>query len=244
MTDQHTQKNLALWDEVQGTDPRYTKEYSGTGGFSGTAINATYLVRRATETFGPIGIGWGYEILEERYDSGGPLTVTEDGHEIRAMVHTIKLRLWYKNGPDLGEVVHFGHTPYVYSNKYGIQTDMEAPKKSLTDAIKKSLSMIGFAADVFMGEFDDIHYVEHARQQHDLERAEDKIETKERQAREYKEWLARNLDQIQNAVNMTMLEEVYKSAMRKVKLRNDADAMKDLTHAKEKRKAALEKGGA
>ncbi|MFK8333452.1 hypothetical protein M2D63_026040, partial [Pseudomonas sp. BJa5] len=39
-------------------------------------------------------------------------------------------------------------------------TDGEAPKKSLTDAINNSLSMLGFRADVFLGIFDDRDYVQ------------------------------------------------------------------------------------
>jgi len=233
--------NLALWDEVQKTDPRYTKEYSGAGGFSGTSINATYLVRLATEQFGPIGIGWGYDIEEERFDSGGLLEVTEEGHEIRAMVHTLKLKLWYKNGPDRGEVTHFGHTPYVYRNKYGIQTEQEASKKSLTDALKKCLSMLGFAADVFMGEFDDIHYLESLKEESEIARAEDQIAEREKKAKEYREWLEKNVSMVEQAVNLTMLEEVFKSAVRKVKLRNDNNALLRLTRAKDTRKAELER---
>ena len=64
--------NTSIWERVQSTDPKFTKNYKGAGGFSGTAINATYLVKKATEQFGPLGSGWGYEIVEERFDAGGP----------------------------------------------------------------------------------------------------------------------------------------------------------------------------
>ncbi|MDD1149777.1 hypothetical protein M5G25_15895 [Pseudomonas sp. TNT2022 ID357] len=65
--------NLALWEEVEKTDPKFTKEYTGPGGFTGTAVNAQYLAKRATEKFGPCGTGWGYDVIEERFDIGGPL---------------------------------------------------------------------------------------------------------------------------------------------------------------------------
>ena len=38
-------------------------------------------------------------------------------------------------------------------------TDEDAPKKSVTDALVKALSMIGFAGDIFMGRYDDSKYV-------------------------------------------------------------------------------------
>ena len=43
-----------------------------------------------------------------------------------------------------GEVTHFGQTTFVGANKHGLFTDEEAPKKSLTDATNKALSMLGF----------------------------------------------------------------------------------------------------
>jgi hypothetical protein len=39
-------------------------------------------------------------------------------------------------------------------------TDEDAPKKSVTDALTKALSMIGFAGDIFSGRWDDNRYVE------------------------------------------------------------------------------------
>lgn len=65
--------HLKLWEQVEKTDPQYTKPFSRGGGFRGTATNATYLARRATETFGPMGIGWGLEILDESLMEGAPL---------------------------------------------------------------------------------------------------------------------------------------------------------------------------
>ena len=51
--------NMAIWEAVSVTDPSHTKKVNQRGGF--TAISAHYQVMRATEQFGPVGIGWGYE---------------------------------------------------------------------------------------------------------------------------------------------------------------------------------------
>ncbi|MBO8274776.1 hypothetical protein, partial [Proteus mirabilis] len=64
--------NLSIWKQVQRTDPRFTKPLEGVG-FTGTSINSTYMFMRATEIFGPIGEGWGYEVLEEKFIDGKPL---------------------------------------------------------------------------------------------------------------------------------------------------------------------------
>lgn len=156
--------NLNLWDRVQTTDPKYTKTFTRAGGFSGTAINAVYQAKRATDVFGPMGIGWGIEIVNEELLQGAPLLHNDAvvGHEL---IHKVQIKLWYILDGNRGEVTHFGQTTFVGKNKYGFYTDEEAPKKSLTDAMLKALSLLGFSADVHLGLFDDNKYV------NDLKRA-------------------------------------------------------------------------
>lgn len=159
--------NISLWEAVCTTDPRYTKEFSRSGGFKGTAINPTYQIMKATEAFGPVGMGWGWRIEKEDYVPGAEGEVN----------HVVRLTLWYRITPKfveamqeaepfLGqvcEVTHFGQTIYVGKNKYGQFTDEEAPKKSLTDAISKALSCLGFSADIHLGLFDSNKYVNDRR---------------------------------------------------------------------------------
>lgn len=151
-------RNLALWNSVAKTDPQYVKPFRRGGGFSGSAINGTYQVRRATEMFGPIGSGWGYTIKDERYVEGAP--IARDGvvvgHEI---VHVATIQLWYTLDGEKYYIEHKGQTMFVGQNKNGIYTDEEAPKKSLTDGLCKCLTMLGFSADVYLGAFDDNKYV-------------------------------------------------------------------------------------
>lgn len=151
---------LAIWTQVEQTNPAFTKDFNRGGGFKGTAINATYLIRRATELFGPCGLGWGYTVLTSKFITGAPL----DDRGTLEQIHCIHLRLWYLHGERRGEVEHFGQTVFVGRNKNGLFTDEEAPKKSLTDALTKCLSMLGFAADVHGGRYDDNKYVADLRQ--------------------------------------------------------------------------------
>ena len=155
-----SENNLALWQRVEKTDPQYTKPFSRGGGFRGTAVNGTYLARKATEVFGPIGIGWGLEILDEELMQGAPL-----GDGAFELVHKVRVKLWYVLDGQRGEVVQFGQTTFVGRNKNGLYTDEEAPKKSLTDAMSKCLSLLGFSADVHLGRFDDNKYVNDLRQE-------------------------------------------------------------------------------
>lgn len=70
-----------------------------------------------------------------------------------------RIRLWYETENHDGSAISYGATPYMYKTKHGIKCDGEAQKKSLTDAIKKALSMLGFSADVWLGMYDRPEYV-------------------------------------------------------------------------------------
>lgn len=147
MTDSNN--NLRIWKAVEQTDPHFTKQFNRGGGFKGTATNATYLFKKATATFGPLGIGWGWNVIDEKYQPG----------QDKDVIHVVRIKLWYELDGKRGEIEHFGQTTFVGKNRNGYFTDEEAPKKSLTDAISKSLSGLGFAADIHLGLYDDNRYV-------------------------------------------------------------------------------------
>jgi hypothetical protein len=151
--------NLSLWESVQATDPNYTKAFNRSGGFRGTAINHTYQQKRATQAFGPKGIGWGSKVIDERYAEGAPIVHPQHGVIGREVIHVVRIELWYDLAAERGSVEAFGQTTFVGSNKHGTYTDEEAPKKSLTDAESKALASLGFSADVHLGLFDDSKYV-------------------------------------------------------------------------------------
>jgi hypothetical protein len=151
--------NLALWRRVESTDPNYTRPMTG-GSFGGTAVNPVYMIRKATELFGPIGINWGYDIVEENFIETQPYGVKENGEkEGNCVVHILRLRFWYKLNGEVGRFEQFGQTPFIGQNHLGVFTDGDVKKKSLTDALTKCLSYIGIASDVHMGRFDDTSYV-------------------------------------------------------------------------------------
>ncbi|WP_051346256.1 hypothetical protein [Bradyrhizobium sp. th.b2] len=141
--------NLKIWNAVEATDPKYTKQFNRGGGFKGTATNATYLAKKATQQFGPLGLGWGWNVIDEKYQPGNDQNV----------IHVLRIKLWYMLDGKKGEIEHYGQTQFIGKNKNGWYTDEEAPKKSLTDAISKALSGLGFAADIHLGMYDDNRYV-------------------------------------------------------------------------------------
>jgi hypothetical protein len=75
-------------------------------------------------------------------------------------MHIALVRVWYKWNGERGEVQHVGGTPFSGVRSSGKTfIDEDAPKKSVTDALVKALSMIGFAGDIFMGRYDDSKYI-------------------------------------------------------------------------------------
>jgi len=159
--------NDYIWRAVEVTDFSATKKFARGGGFKGTAINPIYLAKRATQMFGPIGHGWGIEVKEERYIEGAPHMSGDGTVLFRDMIHVVLARFWYRYEEDTCEFQQYGQTVFVGKNKNGAFTDEEAPKKSLTDAMSKCLSLLGFSADVYEGKWDDVKYV-NDRQQDDL----------------------------------------------------------------------------
>lgn len=151
-------ENLNIWDAVQATDPKYTKAFNRGGGFKGTATNATYLAKKATEQFGPCGLGWGVNVVNEQLITGAPHMV--EGMVIaNDIIHKLHVKFWYVRDGVRGEIEQFGQTQMVGKNKNGFYTDEEAPKKSMTDAMSKCLSLLGFSADIHLGLYDDNKYV-------------------------------------------------------------------------------------
>ena len=207
--------NLDLWNSVQETDPKYTKSFSRSGGFKGTAINHTYQQKRATETFGPKGIGWGSMVLDEEYVKGAPLIHEKHGVIGNEIVHVLRIELWYKLGDKSGSVQAFGQTTFVGSNKHGYFTDEEAPKKSLTDAESKALASIGFSADVHLGLFDDNKYVS------DLKAKSDEAEKAAKQEAYNALW-----SEIHSAVAAAVTVDALKSSVARAHALNDEDRAK------------------
>ncbi|MBK4265138.1 hypothetical protein JJP91_19840 [Enterobacter hormaechei] len=238
-------ENLDLWKRVFKTDERFTKQFTQNGG--GTSINGTYMTMLATREFGPKGIGWGVDILEERFDDGAPITRTVkglDGNNTWELIpdgiggyltekhHVIKIRLWYVRNGVRGEEISFGCTPYLYGSKYGPTCDGEATKKSLTDATKKALSSLGFSADIFMGLYDNPEYRQKNKEEFALKNASDNAEDAARLRQELDDKLTRVANTLATGVSANEVTKVFASIAREVEVhRKDAEVKGDSQHA-------------
>ena len=223
--------NLSIWKQVQRTDPRFTKPLEGAG-FQGTSINSNYMFMRATEIFGPIGEGWGYEVVEEKFLDGKPLTepVMENNKQVALRYlrdadgslfceqnHSIKIQFWYmtKSGKK-AEFESYGATPYRYQTQYGMKVDGEVLKKSLTDAIKKALSMLGFSSDVYMGMYDDPEYLIKNKLEFEIKAASENAEDSVRIREELDEKFTRNTETMRTAVTQNELRGIASTLTREI----------------------------
>ncbi|HEI9873802.1 TPA: hypothetical protein SLN74_000164 [Proteus mirabilis] len=241
--------NLSIWKQVQRTDPRFTKPLEGVG-FTGTSINSTYMFMRATEIFGPIGEGWGYEVLEEKFIDGKPLLEPvldernkqvatrflrdADGSLFCEQNHSIKIRFWYIIECETrGEFESYGATPYRYQTNYGIKVDGEAIKKSLTDAIKKALSMLGFSSDVFMGMHDNPEYIISNKLEFEIKNASEKAEDITRIRKELDEKFTKHTEVMRSAVTANELRGIASTLTREISAHiKSAQERRDEDHEK------------
>ncbi|AKH63867.1 hypothetical protein C5472_20235 [Photorhabdus sp. RW14-46] len=228
------QTNLRIWKAVQRTDPHFTKPLEGMG-FNGTSINSNYMFMRATELFGPFGYGWGCNVTEEKLINGAPMSEPiyddknkqigsrflrdSDGTLICEQNHSIKILFWYLVECDIcAEIESYGATPYMYRTKYGIKTDGEAIKKSLTDAIKKALSMLGFSADVFMGMHDNPEYLADNNIEFEIKAASDKAEDLVRLRKELDDKFTRNTETMRTAVSKNEIRGIASTLIRELSI--------------------------
>jgi len=149
-------ENMKLWRNVCITDPSAVKSITGKQ-YKGNSPKPYWLIEQATKAFGPCGIGWGINVVSERFERFGE---TES-------LHIAQVKVWYMLDGKRGEIEQMGQTRSSYVTSSGKFTvDEDAPKKSVTDGMVKCLSMLGFAGDIFSGRWDDSRYVEFAGNHH------------------------------------------------------------------------------
>ena len=132
--------NMALWHSVCITDPTQTTEIKGKP-YKGTSPKAYWLIQRATETFGPIGQGWGVDIKDHGFQKLDDVTIC----------HWIIIVLWYMKDGQKCCIEQSGGSKAMYKASTGMVYDEDAIKKSKTNATVKALSLLGFAGDIHAG---------------------------------------------------------------------------------------------
>ena len=199
--------NKALWNTVFMTDPKAVKPITGKQ-YNGNSPKPYWLIDRATEVFGPVGIGWGCTVKSERFER---LSETD-------VLHVAVVSVWYVVDGKRSETFdQMGGTKAAYKTAKGsLMVDEDAGKKSVTDGMVKCLSMIGFAGDIFSGRWDDSKYVEQAAREFDPQR---------------RAWLDARLEDIKAAKTGKELKDVMAKAIDMVRSQGDQPAEDELNEA-------------
>lgn len=138
--------NLETWERFADIDPKFTKAITGKA-YKGTSPNPQYVIRCLTELFGPVGQGFGWDVVAEDFTPLGDETL-----------HWCRIRFWHTDRANAFD--SYGQTKAKYTTNSGkVMVDEDAPKKSLTDAIIKAASHVGIGANIFLGRWDDQKYV-------------------------------------------------------------------------------------
>lgn len=141
-------ENLELWNRVEKTNPKYTKN-AKLSGRDITAISPQYQIMQVTEQFGVYGEKWGFKNIVLSYD------LVE-----KCNLVVFKGTFFFPNGEF--EIIN---SCKLYMDRNLTMIDDNFAKKIETDALTKAISKLGFNADIFMGKFDDVRYVEEMKKE-------------------------------------------------------------------------------
>jgi len=231
---------MRIWNAVEATDPNFTKKFE-LGGFRGTAIVPQYLIKKATELFGPAGIKWGYELTHSEIVETAMIRIAGVDAAM-GRVHTARLRVWFEDPVTQlkGEVFGTGHTPFVYLAGFGsanerVVVDMEYEKKSITDALTKALSLLGFGADVRMGLYEHPGYIQELQIEGEVDREAAALKAKA----EFEAMFERAIDQMNKASDLRTLEMIFKLNRPHVQAHGTPDQRAQYESAKNVRARAL-----
>lgn len=150
--------NLRFYEKVKTVPDNAKKPILG-GRLKGmTDINPMWRIKALTETFGPVGIGWKYDITNkflERCDNG----------EVAAFVD---INLFYRD-PKSGEwsepIPGTGGSMFVAKEKNGPRVSDECFKMALTDALSVACKAIGVGSSVYWDRQDESKYGRQPQQQ-------------------------------------------------------------------------------
>jgi len=135
-------ENMRIWDKVK-TPPKGALKRINGGRLNGmTDISPQWRLQVITETFGPVGFGWTYQI-KDRW--------IEDGAEgIRCCFAHVAVK--YKEDGEWSEWFEgIGGSMLVAKEKAGLHTSDECYKMAVTDGLSVAFKASGVAAEVYLG---------------------------------------------------------------------------------------------
>jgi hypothetical protein len=131
---------MELWQAFEKTPPEAQKaiEAGRLKGF--TDINPMWRFKRLTEVFGPVGVGWKYEITKKEIIPGADGVVSA----------FVDILLYYNWNDEWSEgIPGTGGSSFVAKERNGLYTSDECFKMALSDAIGTACKALGMSADIY-----------------------------------------------------------------------------------------------
>jgi len=204
-------KNMSIWESVSKTDPSATKAVNQRGGY--TSICATYQAMRATELWGAYGLGWGLKSISYDYSM----------LEATKMIFCHAVFFYMNDGKEVTFPLSNAISPMM-----GAKPDEDFFKKVETNTISKALSRLGFSADVFMGMFDDVEYVQQVKAEEAIAKAEDKDAEVTKQKTEMIEYIQRNIETLKASKSVNETKAIARTVLRKLELQGKIPSLAEI----------------
>lgn len=132
--------SMELWKAFEKTAQEAQKpiEAGRLKGF--TDINPMWRFKKLTEVFGPVGIGWKYEITKKEIIPGADGVVSA----------FVDILLYYNWNDEWSEgIPGTGGSSFVAKERNGLYTSDECFKMALSDAIGTACKALGMSADIY-----------------------------------------------------------------------------------------------
>ena len=144
--------NLELWNKVEKTNPKYTKK-ANVKGNNITSIAPQYQIKNVTEQFGVYGKTWGFKYLDFDYTLVDSVGIV--------VLHAV---FFFPDGE-----FPIKNAQSIFMDNAKTKVDDNFAKKLETDTLTKAISKLGFNADIFMGLFDDVKYLQQVTDEYSKE---------------------------------------------------------------------------
>lgn len=147
---------LDLWNKLK-SPPKEALKLIEAGRLKGKSdINPTWRYQALTNEFGPCGVGWKYLITRQW---------TEPGLDGQLMCF-VNVDLYIKDGENWSAPIPgTGGDFLIKKEKEGLHHNDEAYAMALTDALGKSMKVLGMAADVYWRNAPETKHSNHVTQQ-------------------------------------------------------------------------------
>ena len=132
--------NLSIYEQCREVPENALREIKA-GNLKGKSdINPVWRIKKLTELYGPVGIGWYSEITKEWTEKGA-------GEEV---ILFVKLKLFVKHDGEWSKGIEgTGGNMLINNYKAGLKSNDEALKMAETDAISVACKKLGIGADVY-----------------------------------------------------------------------------------------------